>query len=105
MVDDNKRYITVGTRLIEVNEFEWNAAIAIKGQTVWFRHRIRRHIFDVSGELSAWKRGTFRGSHFYDGVIANVSEDDPDDLIQHSLFLDYGEQILLENPSQKVYND
>jgi hypothetical protein len=35
---------------------------------------------------------------FYDGVIARVYEDDPDDFIKHSLFLDLGDELRSEPP-------
>ena len=99
MTDQPDRYVMVGDSQCRVNEWEWNASIAEKGQTVWFRNRVKRGFFDRHAEVSRWKKGTFRGSMFYDGVIADVSEDDPDDLIRHSLFLDLGDELVLEAPS------
>lgn len=99
MTDIDNRYVMVGEARVKVNEWEWNASIAEKGQTVWFRHRIKSGFFDRNPEMSKWKRGTFDGSWFYDGVIAYAIEDDPDELIRHTLFLDLGDEMLLEEPT------
>jgi hypothetical protein len=59
------------------NVFEWAAATLKPGDACYF----------IKNNLP-WKRGTFRMSWFYDGIIASVFEDDPDEYILHSLFLD-----------------
>lgn len=99
MTDIDARYVMVGEARVKVNEWEWNASIAEKGQTVWFRHRVKTGFFHRNAPLSPWKRGTYTGSMFYDGVIAYVFEDDPDDLVRHTLFLDLGDELLLEEPT------
>lgn len=78
--------VLVGTARVSVSEGEYAAATAARGQTVWFRHRLGR--FPFSSGLSWWKRGTFINSMFYDGVIASVYEDDPDDYINHKILCD-----------------
>jgi hypothetical protein len=78
------------------NEFEWAATQLNKGDQCWFRKRNGR--FGTGEELGPWKWGTYLSSYFYDGMIARVAEADPDDLIEHSLFLDLGDQISATRP-------
>jgi hypothetical protein len=75
------------------NIYEWTASQMEKGDTCWFRKKVTLH------SRTPWRRGTFLSSYYYDGVIASVYEDDPDDLIRHSLFLDLGDQISATDPS------
>lgn len=79
-----------------VNHYEWAAAIAEQGQRIWFRKNVQRL---GGGEASGLlKAGTFVSSYLYDGIIARVYEDDPDELIEHSLFLDLGDEMYLAKP-------
>jgi len=78
------------------NEFEWAASQMQKGDTCWFRRRPSRA--GGVAPLTPWTRGTFLSSYYYDGVIASVYEDDPDDLIRYSLFLDLGDELRKDNP-------
>lgn len=80
---------------IKGNEFEWAASQMTKGDVCWFRRRKER---GRNPELTPWTRGTFLSSYYYDGVIASVYEDDPDDLIRYSLFLDLGDELRKDNP-------
>ena len=66
------------------NHFEWAAATLEKGESCWFTKK----------GWPTWKRGTYISSYMYDGIIASVYEDDPDDMIKHSLFLDMGDALL-----------
>lgn len=66
------------------NVFEWAAATLQKGDTCYFKKN-----------NLPWKRGTYLYSWMYDGIIAKVYEDDPDDYIQYSLFLDLGDKLIL----------
>jgi hypothetical protein len=66
------------------NPFEWAAATLQRGDSCFFQ----------KNQLP-WKRGTYISSWFYDGVIAYVYEDDPDDYIRYTLFLDLGDRLLL----------
>jgi len=75
------------------NESEWVASTLHNGDRCWFRLRN-----DRSGSLGRWRVGTFMTSYFYDGVIARVYEDDPDDYIPHSLFCDLGDELRAEAP-------
>lgn len=79
---------------LKANPYEWTASQMEKGDTCWFRRRAGR-----GKDLTAWTKGTFLSSYWYDGVIASVYEDDPDDLIRYSLFLDLGDQISATDPS------
>lgn len=72
------------------NVFEWAAATLKHGESCWFRKRLRIG----EPELGPWKRGSFKMSWMYDGIIAVVFEDDPDDYIEYSLFLDMGDQLV-----------
>jgi hypothetical protein len=76
------------------NQWEWNASQLKRGDTCWFRRRGKD-----------WQRGTFRNSYMYDGVIAHVYEDDPDDLIEHSIFCDLGDQISAHYPSTPIQEE
>jgi hypothetical protein len=67
------------------NHFEWAAATLKRGDACFFRKK----------DWTAWRRGTYLSSFMYDGVIAKVYEDDPDDYIPHSLFLDLGDKLVL----------
>jgi len=69
------------------NESEWVASHLNKGDRCWFR----------KNKLSM-RPGTFMSAWFYDGVIAEVYEDDPDDFIRWSLFLDLGDELRAEAP-------
>jgi hypothetical protein len=60
-----------------------------KDDACYFRRRM-----GMVGPLGPWFRGTFIYSWMYDGVIARVYEDDPDDYIPHTLFLALGEQLV-----------
>ena len=80
---------------IRANPYEWAASQMEKGDTCWFRRRNRDR------SLTPWARGTYLSSYYYDGVIASVYEDDPDDLIRYSLFLDLGDEISATNPSEE----
>jgi hypothetical protein len=66
------------------NVFEWAAATLKKGDACFFKKN-----------GLPWKRGTYMSSYMYDGIIARVYEDDPDDLIEYSLFLDLGDKLIL----------
>ena len=70
------------------NESEWAALTLERKARCWFRKK----------EWKTWRVGTFTSAYFYDGVIARVYEDDPDDLITHSLFLDLGDELRAEAP-------
>lgn len=65
------------------NVFEWAAATMVKGDVCYFRKN-----------NLPWKRGTFLYSWMYDGIIARVYEDDPDDCMKYSLFLDLGDKLI-----------
>jgi hypothetical protein len=65
------------------NVFEWAAAMMRKGDACYFQKN-----------KLPWKRGTFKYSWMYDGIIARVYEDDPDELIEYSLFLDLGDKLI-----------
>ncbi len=84
---------------IKGNPYEWAASQMEKGDTCWFRRRLSRA--GGVNALTPWTRGTYLSSYYYDGVIASVYEDDPDDLIRYSLFLDLGDQISATNPSEE----
>ena len=60
------------------------------GDPCWFRKRVSLG----SKELRPWQSGSFKMSWMYDGIVAVVWEDDPDDYIEHSLFLDCGDQLI-----------
>jgi hypothetical protein len=75
------------------NEGEWVASTLDRNDRCWFRKAN-----DRSGRLGRWRVGTFLFSYFYDGVIARVYEDDPDDYIEYSLFCDLGDEIRAEAP-------
>ena len=71
------------------NVYEWAAATMRKGDPCYFRRRM-----GMVGPLGPWFRGTYLYSWVYDGIIARVYEDDPDDLVEYSLFLALGEQLV-----------
>jgi hypothetical protein len=97
--DEHRARIPVkGGGSMTVNVFELLAMSLENGQTLWFRKRKR----PGDKELTDWKRGTLRGVWWYDGCIARIYEDDPDDLIEHSLFLDMGDQIATAEPPEMV---
>ena len=75
------------------NESEWVGSTLNNGDRCWFRKAN-----DRNGGHGRWRVGTFMMSYFYDGVIARVYEDDPDDLITHSLFLDLGDELRATPP-------
>lgn len=100
--------VLLGTARASVSEGEYAAATASRGQTVWFRHRLGK--FPFSRGLSGWKRGTFIDSMFYDGVIASVYEDDPDDYIEYRILCDpslneYEEVFRLSPPENNKENN
>jgi hypothetical protein len=66
------------------NSYEWAAATLKRGDACFFR----------KGNLP-WRRGTYLSSYMYDGIIARVYEDDPDEFIEYSLFLDLGDRLIL----------
>ncbi len=70
------------------NEAEWLASTMIVGDRCWWRKKGAEH----------WTVGTFRWSWFYDGVIAKVYEDDPDDYIEHNLFCGLGDELRATPP-------
>lgn len=65
------------------NIFEWTAANMKRGDPCYFKKN-----------NLPWKRGTFRSSWMYDGIIADVYEDDPDEYITYSLHLDLGDKLI-----------
>lgn len=71
-----------------MNESELIASGLDHGDRCWFRQKGRER----------WLPATFLFSWRYDGVIARVYEDDPDDYIVHSLFLDLGDELRTEAP-------
>ena len=81
------------------NESEWVASTLGKGERCWFRRRrgitSRQIVEDGRGP---WTVATFIMAYMYDGVIARVYEDDPDDYIEHSLFLDLGDELRAAAP-------
>lgn len=82
------------------NEWEWNASQLKKNDVCWFRRK-KYQLKIYNDEITDWTRGTFILSYDYDGIIARVYEDDPDDLITHSLFLGMGDQITGVNPNAR----
>lgn len=79
------------------NEFEWIATQLHKGDLCWFRSR-RPGSWKPNTTLGPWTWGVFLMSYFYDGIIARVYEVDPDDYIEHSLFLDLGDELSVTRP-------
>jgi hypothetical protein len=73
------------------NESEWVASNIDEGARCWYRKKYG----DVWGD---WHPATFKTAWFYDGVIAKVYEDDPDDHIEHTLMLMFGDELRASAP-------
>jgi hypothetical protein len=80
------------------NDGEWVASTLNKGDRCWFRKQTGWFGPKNERKIGPWKIGTFMFSYFYDGVIARVYEDDPDDYIEHSLFCDLGDELRATAP-------
>jgi hypothetical protein len=74
------------------NESEWVASHLNKDDRCWFRKKYGGF------QMGDWTPATFIFAWFYDGVIAEVYEDDPDDFIKRVLFLDLGDELRAEAP-------
>lgn len=96
-------YVMVGSMKCPVSDAEWLVTQLAAGQTIWFRHRVGGSmLWEAGAPMTPWKQGTFRHSWFYDGIVAEVYEDDPDDLIRHSLRPDFGDEIAVERPTRHL---
>ena len=99
--------VRVGNREARVTAEEYAACHAKEGQACWFRYRKRTGPFDVDAPLSGWTKGTFRFVWFYDGVVAEVYEDDPDELIKHHVhpgtaYRGERERLVFTNPREEA---
>lgn len=70
------------------NHSEWVASTIAKHTRCWYRRKL----------ADTWTPATFLNAMFYDGVIAWVYEDDPDEYVKVTLFLGMGDELRATPP-------